>query len=219
MKTPNPLVLLLLVAAGCAAPTNIERAESAASLMREMKTALTDAPAKITAVTTALDALAKDGGDMKAEFQTYSKEVDTLLGHRDKLRGLRKEIDKSREEFTAAWETKTKELASEDMRKLAEQRRAEFATKFGELTKVADAGRNEFEPWLQSVLDVRTYLLSDLNPTGVKAVSDQIKKINGGAASVNKKIETVVTGLEQISTAIAAAKPPAPPAEASATKK
>jgi hypothetical protein len=71
------------------------------------------------------------------------------------------------------------------------------------------------------VLDVRTYLMSDLNPTGVKAVADQIKKISSGAGSVNKKIETVVAGLDQISSAIAAAKPPVPAAatEAAATQK
>ena len=45
-------------------------------------------------------------------------------------------------------------------------RRAAVVTKFGEVAKVSASGKAEFEPWMQRV-DVRTYLESDLNPSGV----------------------------------------------------
>src|SRR5215471_1394362 len=107
------------------------------------------------------------------------------------------------------------------MRKQAEERRNAVVAKFNDLSKVADAGREEFEPWITTVIDVRTYLESDLNETGVKSMSGQVSKIKNGAASVNKKISTVVKGLDDMAQTIAATKPPEPPAgaEASGNKK
>ena len=213
--------LLLFAFAGCASATGVDQAEAAAQSMRDFKQALADAPDKITAVSTSLDALAKEGGDMKAEFGTFSGNVDSLITHRDKLRALRKGVEDSRAKFTGEWEKRMADIKNEDLRKRAEERRNAVVSKFGDLNKVADSGREEFEPWMQLVLDVRTYLEHDLNPAGVASVKDQVGKIKSGASSVNKKINTVVTGLDDMGKAIAAAKPPEPSkeADASGTKK
>jgi hypothetical protein len=204
-----PLVLLFAIAA-CKSPSGVDQAEAAAQSMRDMKKALADAPEKITAVSASLEALAKDGGDMKAKFATFSGQVDALVRHRDNIRSLRKEVDASKALFTSEWEKRMANIKSEDLRKRADERRAGVVTRFAELNKVADSGREEFEPWMQTVLDVRTYLESDLNPAGVASVKDQVRKVRDGAASVNKKINTVVNGLDEMGQAIAAAKPPAP---------
>jgi chromosome segregation ATPase len=207
--------VLLLAVAGCKSTTE---AESAAQTMRDMKQALNDAPEKITAVSTTLEELAKEGGDMKAEFAKFSGNVDALTRHRDSIRALRKEVEGSRSTFTAAWEERMKNIKDEELRKRAEERRSAVITEFGELTKIADSGREEFEPWMQTVLDVRTYLENDLNPTGVASVRDKVRTVRDGAASVNKKIGTVVASLDKMSQSIAAAKPPAEPAEATQKK-
>jgi chromosome segregation ATPase len=214
-------VLLLLALVGCKSTSGVDQSEAAAQSMRDLKQGLSDAPDKINAVTTSLDDLVKEGGDMKAKFKTYSDNVDTLVAHREKLRTLRQQVDDSRKVFAEAWEKRLANIKSEDLKKQAEERRNGVVAKFNDLSKVADAGREEFEPWIVTVIDVRTYLESDLNPTGVKSVSDQVSKIKKGAASVNKKISTVVKGLDDMAQTIAAAKPPEPPAgaEASGNKK
>jgi chromosome segregation ATPase len=211
MKTSRKLgSLLLITISACATSSGADNAEAAANVMREAKQALTDAPAKITAVSTSLDALSKDGVDMKAEFKTYGEHVDALVQHRDYLRSLNAKIEQSRGTFTQHWEMRMKDIKNEDLRKRAEERRAALVEKFGEMKKTADAAREEFDPWMQTVVDVRTYLENDLNPTGVASVKDQVRKVRNGAASVNKKLTSIVESLEELSTKIAATKPPEP---------
>lgn len=211
MKTSRKLGSLLVLALGaCASTSGVDSAEAAASLMREAKQALTDAPAKITAVSTSLDALSKEGGDMKAEFKTYGDSVDALIQHRDYLRSLNTKIEQSRSTFTSAWEKRMQEIKNEDMRKRAEERRKALLEQFAEMKKTADAAREEFDPWMQTVIDVRTYLENDLNPSGVASVKDQVRKVRNGAASVNKKLNSIVESLGELSEKIAATKPPEP---------
>lgn len=212
--------LLVLALAACATGSGVDSAEEAASLMREANQALKDAPGKITAVTTSLDTLSKEGGDMKAEFKAYGDNIDALVRHRDYLRSLGGKIDQSRTAFTAAWEKRMKEIKNEDMRKRAEERRAALNEQFAAMKKTADAAKVEFDPWLQTVLDVRTYLENDLNPTGVASVKDQVRKIRSDAGSVNKKLNSIVESLAELTERIAATKPPEPePAAAPAEKK
>jgi chromosome segregation ATPase len=214
-------VLLLLALVGCKSTSGVDQSEATAQAMRDLKQGLSDAPEKINAVTTSLETLTKEGGYMKAEFKAYSDNVDTLVAHREKLRALRQQVEDNRKAFAEAWEKRLANIKTEDLRKQAEERRNAVVAKFNDLGKVADAGREEFEPWITTVIDVRTYLESDLNPTGVKSMSGQVSKIKNGAASVNKKISTVVKGLDDMAQTIAAAKPPEPPAgaEASGNKK
>ncbi len=211
-------VLILAVVGGCAS-SGVDSAEAAANVMRETKQALADAPDKITAVSTSLDELSKEGGDMKAEFSAYSERVDALVRHREYLRSLGQQIEQSKATFTTHWEKRMKDIKDDDLRKRAEERRSALMAKFAELKRTGDAAKEEFEPWLQTVLDVRAYLENDLNPTGVASVKDQVRKVRNGAASVNKKLTTIVTSLDEMSTAIAATKPPEPPKESGGEKK
>ena len=218
MKTITTLAVGCLVfLTGCAS-TGVDKSEAAAHSMRDLKQGLADAPAKITAVATSLQDVAKDGVDMKATYATFSRNVDSLIAHRDHLRALRAKVDANRETFTKAWEERMASIQDASLRKLASDRRDAVLVKFEDLNKTADAGKAEFEPWMKLVVDVRTYLESDLNPGGVASVNDKIKEVNSGATSVNQKIATVVTGLDEMSKAIGATKPP-PPEKTETTEK
>lgn len=214
MKPTSALAISLCLAlAGCKSTTGVDRAEDTAQNLRDIKQSLVDSPEKINTVSASLATLTKEGVDMKAQFATFSKEVDALVAHRDHIRGLRAELQANKTAFTGEWDKRMQDIKDEQLRKRAEERRASVAEKLDELAKLGDSAREEFEPWMQKVLDVRTYLENDLNPTGVKSVSDVISAIGKGAPPVNKKLTTIVGELEEVSTAIAAAKPPAPPQE------
>jgi len=211
-------VLLSLVAASCAS-TGVDQAESAAQSMRSMKKALEDAPAKIEAVSTSLQSVAKDGADMKATFATFSSDVDALGTHREHVRSLRSDVESNKDTFTTAWQQRLASIKDADLRKRAEERRDAVLTKFTDLAKNADASKAEFDPWFQSVVDLRHYLENDLNPTGVASVKDKIKEITKGADTIKGNITKLVARLDEMGNAIAAAKPPAPPPEESKDKK
>jgi chromosome segregation ATPase len=214
IRNLTTVVALSLALTSCKS-TGVDQAEDAAQNMRALKTALEDAPAQIDAVSTTLAALTKGDGDMQKQFATFSTNVDSLIDHRNEIRSLRAEVRASQGTFTKAWEERLQAIQSDDLRKRAEQRRDAVVAKFAEITAIAESGKAEFEPWLQKVLDVRTYLESDLNPSGVASVQDQAEEISSGAAAVNQKITAVVAGLNEMGDAIAAGKPPAESKEGS----
>jgi chromosome segregation ATPase len=179
--------------------------------MTDLMEALADAPAKISTVSASLAELSEEGGDMKSEFEAFDESVDDLIDHRDRLRSMKAEVDENKEVFTSAWEERLQSIQDEELRQRSVERRNAVVEEFAEVKKVADSAREEFEPWMQKVLDLRTYLESDLNPAGVASVADIMEDISGGSGSLNEKIQTVLAELDRISKAIAAAKPP--PAE------
>ena len=207
----------LVIPTGCKA-TGVDQSEATAQSMRELKQALADAPAKITAVSTSLQDLTKKGADMKAAFATFSKNVDATIAHRDRVRSLRAQVDANRDTFTQAWEQRTAGIQDASLKQRSLERRDAVLTKFDALKQTADAGKAEFEPWMKMVVDVRTYLENDLNPGGVASVEDKIKEIGNTAASVNTKITTVVSGLDEMAKAIGAARPPEPEPKSDAKK-
>lgn len=210
---------LFVLLAACAS-SGVDRAESAVQSMRGLKDALAAAPEKITAVSASLTELSKEGGDMKAEFATFDSKVNSLIEHRDQIRSLRQDVEASRDDFTKAWQEKMATISNEQLRARAEERRTAVVSRFAELGKQADAGREEFEPWMKMVTDVRSYLENDLNPAGVASVRDMVRNIDRGASSVNKKISSLVGELEEMSKAIAATRPPEPtPEEKAAAEK
>jgi uncharacterized phage infection (PIP) family protein YhgE len=211
MKPTSTLLALscLILLTGCKS-TGVDQSEATAQSMRDLKQALADAPAKITAVSASLEDVAKNGADMRAAFATFSKNVDATIAHRDLVRSLRAKVDANRDTFTQAWEQRTAGIQDASLKKRSMERRDAVLTKFDALKQTADAGKAEFEPWMKTVVDVRTYLENDLNPGGVASVADKIKEISNTAASVNQKITTVVSGLDDMAKAIAATRPPAP---------
>jgi hypothetical protein len=211
MKRLVPATMTILLALPGCQTTGVDQADAAAQSMHNLKQALEDAPAKITAVTASLTELSKEGGDMKAEFRDFSGKVDALVSHREKVRSLRTDVEASKATFTNAWEQRLQSIKDAELRARASKRRDAVMTKFGALGELADASKAEFEPWIQTVVDVRTYLESDLNPSGVASVSDKVKTIDKGAASVNKSLSSIVKELDEMGKAIAAAKPPPPP--------
>jgi ABC-type transporter Mla subunit MlaD len=219
MKSNSTLLALgcLVLLTGCKS-TGVDQSEETAQSMRDLKQALADAPAKITAVSASLEAIAKNGADMKAAFATFSQNVDTLIAHRDRVRSLRAQVDSNRDTFTQAWEKRTAGIEDASLKTRSLERRDAVLTKFDALKQTADAGKAEFEPWMKLVVDVRTYLENDLNPGGVASVDDKIKEISTTAASVNNKITTVVSGLDDMAKAIGAARPPEPEPKPDAKK-
>jgi hypothetical protein len=206
MKTIVPAVTFLFALSACAT-NGVDQAEAAASSMRNLKQALDDTPEKITAVATSLDELAKEGGDMKAEFAAFSRNVDGVLTQREHLRNLRGQVDASKMQFTEAWKTRLATITDADLRKRAEDRRDGVVKKLEALQQTAESGKTDFDNWLKSITDVRTYLESDLNPAGVKSVSDKVRSIGREASSINKYINNVVSGLDEVAQMIAVAKP------------
>jgi chromosome segregation ATPase len=177
--------------------------------MRELKVALEQAPNKVNAVSASLQGIARDGVDMKAAFAQFSRDVDALSSHREHVRSLGSEVKASKAAFSGAWQARLATIHDADLRQRSAERRDTVLAKFGDLSSSVDTAKASFEPWMQKVVDLRTYLESDLNTSGVDHARDKIDEVSSEAESVNQSLAEVVDRLESMSQEIEAAKPPA----------
>jgi chromosome segregation ATPase len=212
-------LLAVTLAAACKS-TGPDLAANTADAMRSLYKSMEAAPTKIDQVTTSLTELAKGGGDMRKQFDSFNQSVDELVSHRDRIRSLRTEVQSNRDVFQQQWKDRLAEIKDADLRQRASERQQAVAAEFAKVSEAGDQTRKEFEPWMETVLDVRSYLENDLNPDGVASVADKVKQVKNGAADINKSITGVLTQVQELAKKIEAAKPPPPPApEPKAEKK
>lgn len=195
--------ILILALVGCRSNTGVDKSERAVQGMRARASTLENAPNRIDAVTNALDELIKEGGDMRIEFRTFERSIDNLMSDRKQLRNLTGRVDYSKYAFIEAWEERQLTIRNDEIRIRSRKRHTEVVAKFDEVNRLAAKANVEFDFWLQRVLDIRTFLESDLNPSGVAAIADVAGGISDDAIFIKRRVTTLLTELNAVSDAMA----------------
>jgi uncharacterized coiled-coil DUF342 family protein len=160
---------------------------------------LKGAPDEITAVTTSLNALVKEGGDMRAEFKAFDKDVNNLISLQDRFRKLKTNLNSSKSALIGTWAERQFTINNDELRARSRERRSAVIARFNEVNELVNETKAEFDPWLQEVIDIRTYLESDLNPGGVASIADVAPQISKKARPVKSKIANLIAELDKLS--------------------
>lgn len=206
-------VLAVTLATAACKSTGADKAEDTSKAMRSLYQSMEAAPAKIDAVTTSLNVLAKGEGDMRKQYDTFVTTVNDVLSHREKIRSLRAQVQANKDEFEKQWQMRLYDIKDAELRERANQRQKEVVAEFSKVSEASEAAKQAFEPWIQNVIDVRTYLENDLNASGVASVKDRVEKISKDAGGVNKSITDTLAKVQELAKKIEANKPPPPPPE------
>ena len=192
-----PALILAFALVGCKT-TGIKKSEKAVQSMQAKYLLLKSTPEKITAVTDSLDQLIAEGGDIRTEFKAFEKNINSLMSNRDPLDKLNAKIESSKKAFTRAWQERQLTIKDDEMRNRSRKRYAEVIAQFNEVDRLAAQANMEFNLWMQRVLDIRTYLESDLNPRGIASIADIASEISADAELVKRKITPVITKLDAV---------------------
>ena len=204
-KVQFSIFILILALAGCQT-TGVDKAQKTVQSMNKQFAMLKSVPDSINVTISSLNDLLKEGGDMRAEFNAFDKNVNNLVKEGEQFSKLKTSIDSSKSAFVEAWIESQQTTKSDDLLNRSKKRRAAVTEQFDEMSElVAEVGA-EFNPWLQEVIDVRTYLESDLNANGVASIANVVPKITKESKSVISKIEDLITELEKLSNAMTATK-------------
>jgi hypothetical protein len=196
-KIKFTFLLLTLALVGCKT-TGVQKANKTVKAMDKNFAIVKSAPDRITAVTDSLNELIKEGGDMRAEFKAFDKSVNKLISQRDRFRKLKANVDSSKNSFVEAWAERQATITNDELRNRSEERRSEVIARFEEVNALVARAKAELEPWLQEIIDIRTYLESDLNPGGIASIADLIPKISRNAGPVKSKLNELITELDKL---------------------
>lgn len=206
-KVQFSILVLILALTGCKT-TGVNKADKTVQVMNKKFATLKSGPDRITAVTDSLNELVKKGGDMRAEFKTFDRNVNNLISLRNRFNKLNADVKSSKSAFIEAWAESQLTMSNDELRARAKKRRSEVVSRFDELDEFVSEAKAKFEPWLQEVLDIRNYLESDLNANGIASIEDVASQISKKAVPVKSKIDELITELDQLSNEITAPKLP-----------
>lgn len=200
-------LILILTLVGC--QTNgVYKADKTVQAMNKKFATIESANDKITAATSSLRELIKEGGDMKTEFKTFDKDVKNLISLQHQFRKLENKLDSSKSAFTDTWAERQLTIKNDELRNRSIKRRSQVTAEFNKVNQSIGKTKAEFDPWLQKVIDIRTYLENDLNPNGVASIKDVAPQVSKDAKPIKSKIDNLIIELKKLSDAMTATKPP-----------
>lgn len=151
-------------------------------------------------------------GDIAAAFKTYADSVDKIEGQRKNVASEGEVFKKQFTTYVTGWEASMSTVENADVRKAADQRRADARKNFDTANTQLAQMQTRLDALLADFVGVRSALQNDLNPDGMKAIDDVMKRAVKGSEDVEDDLSKVSKTLEAFSQKLLASAPP-PPAE------
>jgi hypothetical protein len=209
----NAILAMLCAAAmaGCAAPKGYNQADKTGEAINTVRNDVVNIKTAVDGSMKALDQLeATASTDPRKAYETFAKSVDKV----DKAgQTAQKNADEMRQRGAAyfqQWEAQIGSVKSEEIRKLAQQRKAKLQETFGNIKNAAQDAKESFPPFLDNLKDLRTALSADLTVQGIDAAKAIFTKTKGNGVELQKHLDKLVAELNSVVAAITAAKPPPP---------
>jgi len=207
VKLTTLTALALALATGFASAAGYKQADKTGEAINTLRTDVSNIKIAVDNSMKALDALAATAStNPRKAFEQFAKSVDKV---EDAAEDAKKHAEKMRAkgaEYFKDWEKQLSEVKSEEIRKLATERRAKLQETFGNIRKVTDEAKAAFTPFLANLKDLRTALSADITVQGIDAAKGIFLKTKTSGAEVQKHLDGLITELNSVVASITAAK-------------
>ncbi len=202
MKT-RPIRLITLAAlsltatallTGCST-TGYQQADKTGAGIAEFRQDINEAK---TAVDETVQVAVTANTDPRPAFKEYVRSLSNLESSSAKTKKQAETVKSQGQAYFANWEKQLAELKNPDIKKLAEQQKAKLQTTFDSIKKVAAPLKNQFDPWLSDLNDLKNYLSNDLSISGVDAAKSLISKMQNEGLEVQKSMDALVAELNTV---------------------
>ena len=136
-------------------------------------------------------------GDLKANFEAYTKSVKALEEQSKVVQRHADDMKAKGDEFFKEWETS---------KTVTPERRSELAAAYAKIKEDIVLAREKFTPYLASLKDIDSYLSLDLSIKGLNSVSELVKKAKDNGAQVKSRIDSVLVQLNSVRGMLSTAK-------------
>jgi len=199
--------VLLVAAAGCGTPSGYKQADKTGESINTLRNDVAAIKTAVDASMKALDGLeASASTDPRKAYETYAKSVDKVESAHRKATKQAEEMRERGQAYFQQWETQLGSVKNEEIRKLAQERRAKLQETFGNIKTVAQDANQAFPPYLSNLKDLRTALGTDLTVQGIDAAKPIIQKTKTSGIELQKHLDSLVAELNSVVAAITAHK-------------
>ncbi len=194
------LSVLALGFVACAS-TGPERSEKAVDRMSDTHAALTKVRKQVDRTLGSLAVLMSAApADLRKSFDAYAKDVDSLQADADDTKKNFEKMKEKKHDYLAAWEKERGQVKNEELRQLAESRRAEVGARLDRAVQSLMTANEAFRPLLSNLGDVRKVLGNDLTPNGQALVASTtvVQNAHEQGTTVGHSLDSTLSEIEYV---------------------
>lgn len=146
--------------------------------------------------------------DPRKAYQAFAKSVDNVEKSRAKAGKRAASMKAAGEAYFEQWEAQLANIDNPEIRNLAAERKAKLSEIFGKLRPQLEQARDDFDPFLADLKDLRTFLGQDLTIAGVDSAKSILKKTRDHGMQLQKSLDSLIDEMNSVSAALTPAKVP-----------
>jgi hypothetical protein len=193
------LLGVLLVSAGCAKKTGIERQARTTSTMQDVESNIQQAVMQIGATNASLENLMQAGqsADLKNPFAAYSENVSKVEDRGNNLMSQLNDMSTQGNEYFEEWRKEGTEYTNPDIRRLSEEQRVQLRRTFNDVAEASIGVRGDLNKYLSEVKEIQTYLSNNLTSSSVEALAPVAERTLMDGRNLINNLKPVQTAINQ----------------------
>ncbi len=196
------VVVALLLMVGCAQKTYKEGSQVAASIQDVAQEARVGKQ-QVSGTVTRLDNMFNNPkGDLKKQFEAYSKSIDELEVQAKRVNDRVNTMTSKKADYLEQWDIQMASIESETVRQTAEQRKQKVEEMFTDVQRDMKAAGEAYQPFISKLNDIRTAVNMDLNRNGLNAMLPIAEKAKADAMAINTRLDGAISTLHQAAEAL-----------------
>src|SRR5215510_8638663 len=154
--------LCVAVVAGCASSKGYNQADKTGEAINTVRNDVVNIKTAVDGSMKALDQLeATASTDPRKAYESFAKTVDKVEKAGQTAQKNADEMRQRGAAYFQQWEAQIGSVKNEEIRQLAQQRRAKLQETFGNIKTSAQDAKQSFPPFLDNLKDLRTALSAD----------------------------------------------------------
>jgi len=150
-----------------------------------------------------LNRLQVESVELRPQFEKFTAELAKMEEQAKVARERAASMSEKGQAFFKAWEDQIKTIANADIREQAQKRYDKRMKSYNRITKAMVEARDDLNPFLSDLNDIKKLLDSELSTGSVKAAKQTIKQANFHGSDVTDSLKDVESELDRVSAELA----------------
>jgi len=197
----------LLLAGSGASAAGYKLADKVGADIAEFRDEIVDVKKAVDTTMAALDKIvAQATVDPRKAFKAFDNSVPKIDSAAAKAKKRADDMKERGKQYFDKWEKDLAGVNNPEVRKLAEERKANLQATFGNIKTTMEPARDQFTAWLAPLKDLQKYLSQDLTISGIDAAKELIAKSKQEGMAVQLTLDKVIAELNTVVATITPAK-------------
>src|SRR5882672_6383779 len=197
----------LLLAGSSASAAGYKLADKVGTDIAEFRDEIVDVKKAVDTTMAALDKIvAQATVDPRKAFKAFDNSVPKIDSAAAKAKKRADDMKERGKQYFDKWEKDLAGVNNPEVRKLAEERKANLQATFGNIKTTMEPARDQFTAWLAPLKDLQKYLSQDLTISGIDAAKELIAKSKQEGMAVQLTLDKVIAELNTVVATITPAK-------------